>query len=131
MDKKEGGLPGITQFIKGVGGSWKIVLIIAAAFVLLLFSSLGGGASTDGTDDEVESKIEQMCSSLVGVGECRVMVTYSSDGVRYGSSLPKRVESVAIVCKGADRATVRAEIISMISALYGIGANRIFISRMK
>ena len=130
MNKGESVTSRLSELVKGIGGSWKIVIIVAAGLLLILISSFGNAKSTEAQDDEIEAKIEEMCSSLVGVGECRVMVTYSSEGRGYGQSV-KRVESVAVVCKGADRAHVKAEIISMISALYGIGSNRIFISRMK
>ena len=117
-------------WVKSILGSWRIILVIAVGLLFILISLFGSGSdSSDG--DTVEERIEAMCSSLVGVGECRVMVTYSADGSRYGSATPTRVESVAIVCRGADKASVRAELTAMISALYGIGANRIFISKMK
>lgn len=129
-EKKDAGF-GLGKLLGAPGGSWKIAAVIALGLLLIVFSSFGGHKSTEVADDEVEAKIEEMCRSLVGVGECRVMVTYSSEGTRYGSSSVRSVESVAIVCKGADRAAVRSELVSMISALYGIGSNRIFISRMK
>ncbi len=132
MDKREtASREGALSTLKGLFGSWKIMLVIAAGALLILISSLGAGSAADKENDAVEERIEAMCSSLVGVGECRVMVTYSAEGTRYGMSTQTRVESVAVVCKGADKASVRAEITSMISALYGIGSNRIFISRMK
>ena len=117
-------------WVKSIFGSWKIILVISVGLLFILISLFGsGGSEADG--DTEEERIEYMCSSLVGVGECRVMVTYSSEGSRYTSLAQARVESVAIVCRGADKASVRAELTAMISALYGIGANRIFISKMK
>jgi hypothetical protein len=121
---------GISALIGKVFGSPKIILAVVVGVLLIAVSAFGSdGAKAEG--DEVEERIEAMCSSLVGVGECRVMVTYSTEGTRYGASTQSRVESVAVVCRGADRASVRAEITSMISALFGIGSNRIFISKMK
>lgn len=125
------GLISPTSFIKKLGGSWRTVLVIGVGILLILIAALSGAGDTEVEGDEVEARLEDMCSSLVGVGECRVMVTYAEPSSRYGSDDSRRVESVAVVCRGADKASVRAEITSMISALYGIGANRIFISRMK
>ena len=59
------------------------------------------------------------------------MLTYKVTEGRYGSPDTKTVESVAVICKGADRAGVRKELTDMLSALFGIGANRIHISKMK
>lgn len=120
-----------TAFVKRLGVSWRAVAVIAVGVLLILIAILGGSGGTEVEGDEVEARLEDMCSSLVGVGECRVMVTYAEPSSRYGASESRRVESVAVVCRGADKASVRAEITSMIGALYGIGANRIFISRMK
>ena len=132
MDKRTlASRDGAVSIMKRVLGSWKIILVIAVGALIILASSLGSGTDSTDTKDATEVKIKEMCSSLVGVGECRVMVTYSSASTRYGVSTEARVESVAIVCRGADKASVRAEITAMLSALYGIGANRIFISKMK
>ena len=108
--------------------------VIAAALILVGIALVFSGAVTeDATShaDDVEERLREMCSSLAGVGECRVMVTYKVSGERYGSSGTKTVESVAVVCRGADKACVRAELTEMLSSLFGIGTNRIHISKMR
>ena len=103
------------------------LLIICAVLLLLV-----GGKDESGAEvDELEARLEEMCSSLSGVGSCRVMVTYEITPGRYGSQDVKSVQSVAVVCKGADKVGVRRELTDMLSSLFGIGANRIHISKMK
>lgn len=111
----------------------KAVLAILLALLGILMIVAGSGARSKATDerDELEEQLEEMCSSLSGVGSCRVMINYKVTEGRYGSSGTKTVESVAIICKGADKVGVRKELTDMLSALYGIGANRIHISKMK
>ncbi len=120
----------VAEFIK----KRKRLILICAALVLgviLIVASTTPTTSSTADTDAVEEKLEEMCSSLEGVGSCRVMVTYKQVEKRYGQSEEKIVESVAVVCKGADRASVRRELTEMLSALFGIGTNRIHISKMR
>lgn len=121
---------GMLGFIKGKRRLLPIIILVLIGVGLIVLS----GASASATDDEtdaLEARLEEMCSSLAGVGSCRVMVTYKVSEGRYGSSAVKTVESVAIVCKGADKAGVRKELTDMMSSLFGIGTNRIHIAKMK
>lgn len=107
-----------------------VALLVIAAVVMIFLSSAGtSGKETSG--DDVEERLEELCSSLSGVGQCRVMVTYKNNEKRYGASEREVVESVAIVCKGADKPGVREELTRMLSSLFGIGTNRIHVSKMK
>lgn len=71
-----------------------------------------------------EIGIEELCSMTEGVGECRVHITYREGG-------EESVYAVAIICEGADSVAVRERLTSLICSLYGIGANRVEILKMK
>ena len=79
----------------------------------------------------LEEELVQICSSVRGVGKCRVMVTFErgEENVYKGSVLiesrPPKVMGVTVVCKGADSDAVRSEITDMMMALFDIGANRV------
>ena len=88
--------------------------------VLLLIVCAGFDGEKEETVDE-EVRIAEMCSMTEGVGECRVMLTYDSEG---------RVTAVAVLCEGADRAEVRRRITDMLTSLYGIGTNRISVLKI-
>ena len=88
--------------------------------VLLLIVCAGFDVEKEETVDE-EVRIAEMCSMTEGVGECRVMLTYDSEG---------RVTAVAVLCEGADRAEVRRRITDMLTSLYGIGTNRISVLKI-
>lgn len=120
----------VRAFIKG---NKRVVLAVALILIAaaILLAGSGGGSAASSETDGFEERLEEMCSSLEGVGSCRVMVTYKSSESRYGASSERVVESVAVVCKGAERAGVRRELTEMLSSLFGIGANRIHISKMK
>lgn len=124
---KTGTSSGLRAFYDKHKSSLLIILIIIVGAALIL-----GGSESDASDDtDIEAELEELCASLSGVGACRVMVTYKVVDKRYGYEGREVVESVTVVCKGADKVGVRAELTSMLSSLFGIGTNRIHISKMK
>ena len=103
--------------------------------------------------DYLESRIKKLCESVSGVGNVTVVVTLSGsfesvyatewpDGNEeyvilgsgssaspiYLSRSAPEIAGIGIVCSGGDDAYVRAEIISMISAAFDLGSNKIFVS---
>ena len=113
----------VVRYIKKHPAVLKIAAVLAVGIVLIIIGSVTVGGVNDASATTEEERLAEMCESLSGVGECRVMLTYDGRG--------GAVTSVAIVCKGAGRASVRAELTSMISSLYGIGSNRIYIAKMR
>ena len=111
---------GFWDFIKARGVSKKLVVFLVLGVILLLLGSLGssGGDEVEATG---EDELSEICSSLVGVGECRVMVTYTEGGEVY---------AVAVLCEGAESDLVRARIYELVGSLYGIGTNRIAVLKM-
>lgn len=107
--------------------------------------------------EQIEEKVEALCNKIDGVSSAHAVVTlkggyraiYATDA-QYGSSVNKsetvligsgssekalligyenpEIAGIGIVCSGGDDAYVRAEIISMISAAFDLGANKIFVS---
>ena len=107
---------GFLGFLKKKGGLWILVLAVSVGLFLLVYVS---GSEQDVSDET--SEISELCSSVEGVGECRVMITYEG-GEPVG---------IVVVCRGGDSVQVRHRLYEMLSALYGIGANRISIEKMK
>ncbi|MBR5139984.1 MAG: hypothetical protein IKV16_02910 [Clostridia bacterium] len=84
----------------------------------------------------LEEELADICSSVDGVGRCRVTVSFERGEEREykGSALigskPPKVLGVSVVCSGANSDAVRAEIIRMMSALFDIGTNRIAVLKL-
>lgn len=106
--------------------------------------------------EQIEEKVEALCNKIDGVSSAHAVVTlkggyraiYATDA-QYGSSVNKsetvligsgssekalligyenpEIAGIGIVCSGGDDAYVRAEIISMISAAFDLGSNKIFV----
>lgn len=107
--------------------------------------------------EQIEEKVEALCNKIDGVSSAHAVVTlkggyraiYATDA-QYGSSVNKsetvligsgssekalligyenpEIAGIGIVCSGGDDAYVRSEIISMISAAFDLGSNKIFVS---
>lgn len=113
------------NFLKYVS-SGKSTVIIAAALalgVLLIFIGSDSRGKAEGT---IEDRLAVLCSEVEGVGECSVMI-YRSDSDGEGET----VESVIVICEGADSADVRRRLTEMLSSFFGIGANRIRIEKSR
>ena len=121
-----------------------LVFLLICGVLLIAFSSSPFETESEGetgeTLDEYKKRLEDelgaVCSSVRGVGKCRVTVTFErgEERVYKGSSIiesrPPKVMGVTVVCKGADSDTVRAEIVGMMSALFDIGSNRIAVLKL-
>lgn len=115
MDKKKGFFD---YFLKS-GVRWRVIILLLVGVGLILLSTVSFEA--DKKDEGCD--VEELCSSVEGVGECRVMLLYGQDG--------KTVEAVAVVCDGGDSITVRHRLTELLSAFYGIGYHRISIEAKK
>lgn len=128
---------------KNKGSVLLFALLILGVF-LLVFSS-ASAPETEAQDNtqsleeykaRLEEELSTVCSSVSGVGRCKVTVTFErgEEKIYKGSSVietrPPKVLGVTVVCKGADSDKVRSEIIDMMSALFDIGTNRIAVLKL-
>ncbi len=85
----------------------------------------------------LEERIEALCSSVEGVGVCRVMITFESgertvyDGSKVSAVCPAQVQGVTVVCDGGNDPVVCRRLSDMLSALFGIGTHRVVILPLK
>jgi hypothetical protein len=107
------------SFIKKQDKKFIILLVGALALAILLLPTSNKKVEEAAPLDEA-ARLEELCSKIEGVGECRVMVTY-----REGE-----VYAVAVICRGADNPKVRESVTELITSIYGIGANRVSIQKM-
>ena len=106
---------------------------------------------------ELESRMEAICSRVAGVGQVEVVVTldggfsyvYATDkkttsggetvsyvtvGSGSGESLvyltekPPAIVGIGVVCTGGMDATVRREVTALLSAAFGVGSNKIYVT---
>lgn len=99
-------------------GKWILIALVAGLFIFT--GSLGIGES-DRVEENLDDRVAEICSMTEGVGECRVMVTYTDSGDVFG---------VAILCQGAESPVVRERLTSLICSVFGIGSNRVEILKI-
>lgn len=87
-----------------------IILVLGVALMLLPSGTGKSDAAAEG-----DERIQQMLSSVEGVGEAQVIISDTG---------------VVVVCRGAENAAVRLDIIRAISAYTGFGSDRITILKL-
>ena len=86
--------------------------------------------------EQLESEVAALCSSVSGVGKCRVFITFERGAASTyrGSSVietkPPLVLGVSVVCSGGDSDRVRSELTDMLTALFSIGSNRVSVLKL-
>ena len=134
----------IKQLFKGKYRLVALIFAVALGVVLIAFSFWNGGndensnytQSLEEYKSELEGELEEACSSIRGVGRCKVILTFArgAENVYKGNNLieskPPEVMGVSVICEGADSDEVRAHITGMMTSLFGIGANRISVMRL-
>ena len=110
----------IVSFIKSHRSTLGVAVIFLIGLLLIAFPAADG--DVEGVQGSDADTLSALCSSVAGVGECEIMMSYSPSG---------EVAAVAVICDGADTPAVRAALTDMISSLYGIGSNRISILKAK
>lgn len=134
------------RFKSALGNKRKLrtaLLLLALGIMLIAFSVASSSDSKDTGSvtlekykESLEKELEELCSSVKGVGKCRVMITFErgEENTYKGSALieskPPRVMGVSVVCRGAESDSVRREITDMLSALFDIGSNRISVLKL-
>jgi hypothetical protein len=125
--------------------AWRVAALIAVGILLILISSSLGEKRNESKTAEVtleaykeslERELVSLCSDIDGVGKCRVFITFERGALNTykGSAVvetkPPRVLGVTVVCRGADSDSVRGALIDMITALFGIGSNRVAVLKL-
>ena len=141
--------PGREKKKRGIAerfGGLPVILLLAAG-LLLLFSG-GGlfGARNETTEPgndpaayrlALERELSTLCAEVKGVGRVSVMITLAEgertaySGSKVSSVTPPAVLGAAIVCDGGGDPTVKAELTRLVSALLGIGSNRVTVSERR
>lgn len=118
---------GFLKFLKDKKDITKIAIVLALGLILIFIGSTQ--KNTVDTEQDIEQRIESACSGVEGVGRCSVLVYYAPSDSRIDAE--EKIESVIVICDGADSVEVRLTLTEMLSSFFGIGANRIRVEKMK
>ena len=135
----------VLGFIKSNRKLWRVCLLVIFGIALVLLSSAVSGSEKESEGEIItlaeykkalEEELSSVCSSVEGVGKCKVIVTFergeqnSYKGSTLIESKPPRVLGVTVVCRGAESDFVRRELTGMLTALFDIGSNRVAILKL-
>ncbi len=107
-----------------------------AADSTLSFLDYAGSTGTEDTRDayvlSLEHSLEELLSTMEGVGENKVMITLkpSAKNTYYSSASTMEIEGVVVCAKGAANGKVAKNISEVIQALFGLEAHKIKIAKM-
>lgn len=135
---------GLTAFLKTHKRAGLLFFLLLLCGTLFLLGGRGGKEEETAEKNETErylaaltEETESFCSSVRGVGRCRVMITLASGeecvyrGGTKISSVPPRVLAVSVVCEGGGSDRVRRELSALLSSLFDIGENRVTVLKLK
>ena len=110
------------------GGKIRDILLLSALALLLVFAvwkifytDESDAASAVGNQSESEERLCALLGEIDGVGNVRVMICEDEDGV----------ESVVVVCEGANDLRVNMDIREAVSAALGTDEKSVKIYQMK
>jgi stage III sporulation protein AG len=128
----------IQSRIKNLKGTDWLILLLVGVLLLIVAIPTGSrqensgqteyasvreeetGGKTESSD--LEAELEEILSSMDGVGKVKVMITLKDDG--------ERVEGVLVVAEGGGNASVCADILSAVQSLFSLEAHKITIVKM-
>ena len=134
--QEKGGL--FASLFKGAAGNRKklpllLLLCGAVGALLLLLGGEWGGRSSGNDRSQVDiankatiDELRELLAGVEGAGDnakIYLTVTEQPDG-------RQKLQGVAVLCEGGDDPAVQKRIIGLLTALYDIGAHRIYVGRL-
>ena len=99
-------------------------------------STVKEGQTLDEYREKLEGELASLCGGVEGVGKCRVFITFdkgAQNTYKNGTLIetkPPHVSGVTVVCDGGESDRVKSSLTKMITALFGIGSNRVAILKL-
>jgi len=119
------------QTLKKIARHKMFVPIVILILILIAFSSfLEDKKGSNTVSLNVERQLEEICNSIEGVNNAKVMITYENalETSFFENKNPSKILGIAIVCEGGGDPKTQLKLYEMIKALFGIPATRITVS---
>ena len=116
------------KYIKDRKDLFKIGVVLSLGLILVFLGTRNNEAVSTSSSSDMEERVTEACSNVAGVGKCEVFIYYSSQDSK---AKDNEVESVLVICEGADSVEIRLRLTEILSSVFGIGTNRIRIEKMR
>lgn len=116
------------KYIKEKKDALKIGIVLSLGLILVFLGTRSEGKVSAESTVGIEERISQACSNVAGVGKCEVFIYYAPADSKIKES---EVESVLVICEGADSVEIRLRLTEILSSVFGIGTNRVRIEKMR
>lgn len=125
---------------------WLIAACALLGLLLMLFVPADGGEEEASPTQDwqsytaaLEEKAAVLCTRVAGVRDVTVAVSlaqgveyvYTDEGARETLLLterPPQISGIGVVCTGGDDPVTVQTLVSLLSAAFGVGANRIYVT---
>lgn len=125
------------SFLKEKGNKYLIYILLGILVLIVILPTDGAAEKnrievTDTAQDELETRLEAVLSSMEGVGRVRVMITTEEGtGSVFGEEKKGKVCGVVVVAEGAGNPTVNQRISDAVKALFSVDVHKISIVKMR
>ncbi len=119
-----------SPIISAAKSKWFVPAVIFIMIIIAL-SSFTSKSKTATTTSNTELKIEELCNSIEGVSNAKVIITYSPVEVSTffaESKESEKILGIAVLCKGGDDPNIKLKLYQILNALFKLPSNRIAIS---
>ena len=111
-----------------------IYIVLAAGIIMLMcgssfFNSKPKAETPIKLEKSLEEKTEAILSQIKGVGEARVMISYSSK--KEDEDITEEIKGVLVVSDGGGSSGVQEKIVSALEAALGVEAHKIQVFERK
>ena len=116
--------------INGIAEKKWFIPFIILIFAIFLVSSLSEKREQKNNDTSLEISLEDICNTVSGVKNAKVMITYETieASAFMSNTETKKIQGVVVVCDGGDNPDIQLRLQEIIRSLFGISSTRITVS---
>ena len=109
---------------------WFIPIIILLMLLIVIAPTFFGSDVQNSEEISAERKIEELCDSVYGVKDSKVVITYEEAkmvSIFGGEKEQGRIRGIAVLCKGGSNPDIQLKLQELLQALFQIPSTRITI----
>ena len=109
---------------------WFVPIIMLIMVIIAVAPTFLSGDTQSSDEISAERKIEELCDSVYGVKDSKVVITYEEAktvSIFGGEKEQGRIMGIAVLCKGGSNPNIQLKLQELLQALFQIPSTRITI----